>query len=97
MSTDDALRGLNAFHLRHGDIHQHHVWRGAVVFGNGGAAVAGLADNLAAKGFNHLGNVFAGKDGVIYHEVANRFAVFSYYQRELVHNFLLTSPSSKTF
>src|SRR6267142_3846042 len=36
MAANDALGGLNAFHLRHGDVHEHDVGSGAFVFGDGG-------------------------------------------------------------
>src|SRR5205814_2769114 len=34
MRAHDALGGLDAFHLRHGDIHEHQIGMDAVIFGN---------------------------------------------------------------
>src|SRR5215469_13236683 len=55
MSAHNALRSLDALHLRHGDIHQHHVGADAIVFRDRGAAVSGFTGNLATKRFHHLG------------------------------------------
>src|SRR5437660_3471508 len=94
MGPHDALRGFNAFHLRHGDVHEHHVGRSAVKFGNGGAAITGFADDLAAECLDHLRNVFARENRVIHHQVAYWPAVFPKQYWKLVHNnSLLTTPT----
>src|SRR5689334_6420666 len=86
MRAHNAFRRLNAFHLRHGDVHQHHVRRGAVVFRDGRAAIAGFAHNLAAKGLNHLGHVLAREDRIVYHQVPDRLAVFAYQHWICLHD-----------
>src|SRR6266704_536834 len=46
--ANDSFSGLDAFHLRHGDIHENDVRLGAIVFGDRGAAVARFSCDLAA-------------------------------------------------
>jgi len=45
---------------------------GAVVFGDGGHAVAGFASHLAAEVSTMRRQVLAGEDGVVHHQVADR-------------------------
>jgi hypothetical protein len=76
MFLDDALDGFDAFHLWHGDVHEHDIRLGASVFGDGGAAIARLADYLAAKGFDHLRKTLSREDGIVHDQVADGLAVF---------------------
>src|SRR6185437_7218051 len=66
---------------------------------NGSAAIARLADDLAAERLEHLGDVFAGEDRVVHDQVAHRLVVFaSNYRSKLLHIHspycLLISPGS---
>src|SRR5215469_9622379 len=88
----DALDGLDALHLRHGDVHKHDIGLGAVVFRNGRQAVAGFTRYFAAELLNHLDQVLAGEDGVVHHQIADRLLVFSKQRSELLHDLLLNSP-----
>ena len=86
----DALDGLDTFHLGHGDVHQDEVRHGAGVFSDGGAAIAGFANDLTAEGFDHLGQAFAREDGIVHDQVAHGLAVlFSSECFKLFHNYLL--------
>jgi hypothetical protein len=82
----DALGGFNAFHQRHGNVHQHHVRANAFVLGDGGAAVARFAGDLPAKLLHHARQVFARKHRVVHQKVANTLSVFSLYRRERLHS-----------
>jgi hypothetical protein len=73
--ADDALGGLDAFHLGHGDVHEHDVGTGALILGDGGAAVASLARDLSAEGLDHLGEVAPREDGVIDDQEAERLPI----------------------
>src|SRR5262249_8066510 len=53
------------------------------------------ADNLAAKGFHHLGHVFAGEHRIVYHQVANGFVVFTKQNRKCFHMFILLATPTK--
>src|ERR1700730_3122238 len=75
MFLDDTFDGFNAFHLRHGDIHQHDVRLRASIFGDGSAAITRLADYLSAKGFDHLGKAFSREDGIINDQVTDWLAI----------------------
>src|SRR5438270_1118681 len=84
--THDALGRLNAFHLRHGDIHEHDVRISAVVFGDCGAAIAGFARYLPAERLDHAGQVLTREDGVVNYQVADGLPIFTFYWCELLHN-----------
>ena len=77
MLAHDTLDRFDAFHLRHGDVHEHDVGLDAVEFGNGGKAIAGFPSQLAAEHFDHLDEVLAREDGIVHHEVADGLMVFS--------------------
>ena len=49
MLVDDALDGLDAFHLRHGDVHEHDIRLGAIKLRDGGESVAGFSRDFAAE------------------------------------------------
>ncbi len=85
----DALHRLDALHLRHGDVHEHDVRLAAVVFRDGGQAVAGFPGHFAAEHLDHFDEVLARKDGIVHHEVANRLIIFSEQSGELFHGLLL--------
>ena len=86
----DLLGRFDAFHLRHGDVHEHDVGMGAVVFGDGGQAVSGFARDLAAESFDHAGQILAREDGVVHDQVADWLPVFAaFYWCKLLHNNLL--------
>src|SRR3954451_10529949 len=86
MLPHDTLRGLDAFHLRHRDIHQHDVRLCAVVLGDRRAAITRFTSDLAAECFDHPSQVLASKNGVIHHKVADgRFVLTSDQSRKLLH------------
>ena len=86
MSKHNLFGGLNPFHLRHGDVHEHDVGIGAVVFGDGSHSVPGLARHLPAKGLHHAGQVLARENGVIHNQVADWLPVLAAsYWRKLLH------------
>src|SRR5205807_8621998 len=85
----DALDRFDAFHLRHGDVHEHDVRLDAVVFGDGGQPVAGFAGQLAAEHLDHFDEVLAREDGIVHYQVADRLIVFSQQSGELFHGLLL--------
>src|ERR1051326_9587252 len=87
MRTHNALRRLNAFHLRHGDVHQHHVRRSAIVFGDCGAAIAGFAHDFAAKSFNHLCDILAREDGIVHHQIADWHAILANQNWKCFHSY----------
>src|SRR4029077_3487137 len=94
MLLDDALDSLDAFHLRHGDVHEDDVGIGAGVFGDGSAAVPGFADDLAAERFDHLRETLTCKDRVVNDQVASRLVVFLPRKCfKLFHNYLLREIS----
>src|SRR5208337_2199832 len=61
MLADDALDGLDAFHLRHGDVHEDDIGIGAVKLGNGGQTVTGFTRYFAAEELDHLDEVLRAK------------------------------------
>jgi hypothetical protein len=77
MLTHNPLGGFNAFHLRHGDIHQNDVGAGSVIFGNRGATVTGLACQHSTIGIDDARKILPGKDRVIHHEVADWLVIGS--------------------
>src|SRR5258708_34302858 len=81
----DALGGLDAFHLGHGDVHQHHVRRGPVIFGDSGAATAALTGDFSAERLHHLGDVLTGEHRVIHHQITDWRVVFTKQNWKLVH------------
>ena len=86
MVAHDLLRRLNAFHLRHGDIHQNDVGHQPFVLADRRNSVARLADYLSPECFDHPGQVLAGKHGVIHDQIAYRLSVFApFYGRKLFH------------
>src|SRR3954452_8610699 len=86
MLPHDAFRCLDTFHLRHRDVHQHDVRLGTVVLGDRRTAIARLTSDLAAKCFDHAGQVLASKNGVIHHKVADgRLVLTSDQSRKLLH------------
>ena len=92
MLAHDFFGGLDAFHLRHGDVHEHDVGIGAIVFGDGGHAVSRFARDLSAEGFDHARQILAGEDGIVHDQIADRLAVLAaFYWCELLHNNLLRS------
>src|ERR1700683_2341952 len=93
--SDNALHGLDALHLRHGDVHQHDIWRGTGVFGDGGQAVARLASHRAAKSLDHFGQAFAREDGVVHDQIADRLLVLLACEGfGFLHDDLLRFPGS---
>src|SRR5215831_4363498 len=86
MRLNDAFGRLDAFHLWHGDIHEHDVRMRAVELADGSQAVAGFSRHLPAERFDHAGEILTGKYGVIDDQVANRLSVFaSLYRCKLLH------------
>ena len=77
MLPHDALNGFDAFHLRHGDVHEDDVGFGALVLSNCGAAVAGFPGELSAKRLEQLHNVFSREYRVVNDQVANGFFIFT--------------------
>ena len=75
MLAHDLLGRLDPFHLRHGDVHEHNIGIDALVFGNGSHAVAGFTCHLAAKGFYNAGQILAGEDRIVDHQIAHRLTV----------------------
>ena len=59
MLAYDAFSSLYAFHLRHSDVHEHHIGLGAIVFGDGRTAITGLTGDGSTEGFDHPGQVLA--------------------------------------
>src|SRR5579862_5990765 len=94
MLLDDPFGSLNAFHLRHGDVHEHDVRMRAVELADGGQAVPGLSRHLPAKSLDHAGQILAGKHGVVHYQVADRLAVFAaFYGCKLLHTSLPLSTA----
>jgi len=77
MLTHDTLDGFDALHLRHGDVHEHDVRRGALELGDGSEAVTGFTGNFAAEDFDHLDDVLAREDRIIHDEIADGLVVFA--------------------
>src|SRR2546427_8279146 len=77
MLPHNLLGGLDAFHLWHGDVHEHDVRAGTLVLCYGGHAVARFTSHLSAECFDHAGQVFAGEDGIIHHEIPHRLTVLA--------------------
>src|SRR5271157_516415 len=77
MLADDALDGLDALHLRHGDVHEDNIGVGAVELGNGGQTVTGFTRYFAAEELDHLDEVLAGEDRVVHDQVAYGLLVFA--------------------
>src|SRR5258708_30483918 len=82
----DAFDRFNAFHLRHGDVHEHDVRLGAVEFGDGGEAVTGFARDFAAEELHHFDDVLPGEDRIVHHQISDGLAVFPEQSSELWHN-----------
>ena len=94
--ADNALSGLDAFHLRHGDVHQHDVGLSAAVLGDCGATVASLTGHLTAEGLDHLCQVLACKNRVVNDQVTNRPLILASNEwGKLLHK-NLTSSSVQT-
>ena len=72
----DPLHRLNSFHLWHGDVHQHDVRLAAVIFRDRRQPVACFPGHFPAELLDHLDQVFAGEDGVVHHQIADRLLVF---------------------
>ncbi len=87
--TDDALDRFDAFHLRHGDVHEHDVRLGAVELGDGGETITGFAGNFSAEELYHLDDVLAREDRVVHHEIADGLIVFPEQSSKLCHDPLL--------
>src|SRR5882762_3283318 len=85
----DTLDRFNAFHLRHGDVHEHDVRLGAIEFGDGGEAVTGFARDFAAEELHHFNDVLPGEDRIVHHQISDGLAVFPEQSSELWHNHLL--------
>src|SRR5579864_330718 len=85
--------GLNAFHLRHGDVHEHDIRPETLVFADGGQTVSGLARDLAAKAFDNAAQVLAREDGVVHDQILDRLTVLA----SLDCCKLLHTPSSICF
>src|SRR6266853_3018356 len=92
MLANDAFDRFDAFHLRHGNVHEHDVRLGAAVLRDGGKAVAGFAGNFAAEELYHLDDVLAREHRVVHHEIADGLVVFSEQRCELCHDLLLITP-----
>src|SRR5579863_603610 len=86
MLLDDPFGCLDAFHLRHGDIHEHDVGMRAVELADGSQAVAGLSRHLPAERFDHAGQVLTGEHGVIHDQITDRLPIFAaLYWCKLLH------------
>src|SRR5690348_11488157 len=86
----DLLGGFNAFHLRHGDIHEHNIRLQAVIFADGRQYISSFARDLAAKTFHDTAQIFAREDGVVHDQILDRLPVFA----PLYCCTLLHTPSS---
>src|SRR6202795_3333009 len=87
MRLHDPFGGFDAFHLRHGDIHEHDVRMRPVILGDGGQAIACLAGQMSTEGLDHAGQVLARKDRVVHDQIADRLPVLAaFYWRKLLHN-----------
>ena len=85
----DFFGSLNAFHLRHGDIHEHDVRMGAVELADRGQAISGFGRDLSAKGFDHAGQILAREYGIVHDQVADRLPVLAAFDCcKLLHNIL---------
>src|SRR3954462_11730018 len=81
-----AFSRFDPFHLRHGNVHEHDVRMSAVELADGSQAVAGFSRHLPAKTLDHAGEIFPGKNGVIYDQVADRLPVLAaLYWCKLLH------------
>src|SRR5580700_228867 len=91
----NALDRFDALHLRHGYVHQNEVGRGSRVFGDGGAPVTSLSDDLSAKGFDHLGEALSSEDRIVDDQVTHGLAIlFPRQWLKLFHDYLLRNPGS---
>ena len=87
MLAHDLLRGFDAFHLRHGDVHQDDIGFGTVVFGHRRNAVSSFAGQLSAECLNHAGQIFPGEHRVVHYQIADRLPVFAaFYGCKLFHH-----------
>src|SRR5271155_1987558 len=87
MRLYDLLGGLDALHLRHGDIHQYDVGMRALEFADRSQPVTGLGRHLPAETFNHAGEILAREHGIVHDQVADRLAVLTaFYWCKLLHN-----------
>ena len=91
MLPHDALHRLDAFHLWHGDVHEHDVRLRAVEFRDSCQAIAGFTGHFPAEHLDHLDDVFASEYRVVHYQVADRLVVFANQRRELLHGLLLHS------
>src|SRR5215469_8817916 len=73
----DFFRRLNAFHLRHGDVHEHDVGLQAVIFADGGETVSGFARHLPAKTLDDAAQVLASEYGVVDDQVLHRLTILA--------------------
>src|SRR5579872_2215421 len=86
MLLDDPFGGFDAFHLRHGDVHEHDVRMRAVELADGSQTVAGFSCHLPAERFDHAGQVLTGKHGVIHDQITHRLPIFAaFYWCKLLH------------
>src|SRR6266567_4291027 len=86
MLLHNPFGSLDAFHLRHGDVHEHDVRMRAVELADGSQAVAGFSRHLPAEGFDHAGKILTGKHGVVHNQVADRLPVLTaFYGCKLLH------------
>src|SRR5215471_16233742 len=86
MRLHNAFSRLDAFHLRHGDVHEHDVRMRAVELADGSEAVPGFGCHLPAERFDHAGEILAGKYGVVDYQIADWLAVLAaFYGCELLH------------
>src|SRR5258708_35676058 len=98
MRLHDLFGGLNAFHLRHGDIHEHDVRMSALELADGGQSVTSFGGDLSAKGFDHASQVLAREHGIVHDQVADRLTIFAAFDCcELLHNNLLVLIPSRRF
>src|SRR5262249_5293523 len=73
--SDNPLRSLDAFHLRHGDVHQYQIGMDSLVLCDCGAAVARFAHDFAAERLQHLGEVLAREDRVVDYQISHWLVV----------------------
>src|SRR5262249_8715220 len=85
MLLDDALDRFDAFHLRHGDVHEDNVRLDASVLRDSCAAVSCFASERAAERLHHFGEAFSREDRVVYDEIADGLVVLSSEWFELPH------------
>src|SRR5882724_3334559 len=93
----NALDRFDAFHLRHGNVHQDDIRLRAVLLSDSRQAVTGFAGNVAAEELHHLDDILSREDRVVHNEIADRLVIFPEQSGKLWHNLLLDpGPRSRT-